>query len=255
MHIKHTIIAIFSLILINTLSVSQAFEISTETLSLNEDIDVDINIYSTEGDKAFLWMACNQGSEGAETYSAAILAEHGIEVWLPDMLSAHFLPPGPSSIYQIPGEQVADIIDKLHSQLSDKKIYLVSGGRAAAPLLRGAHVWEKRHAKDNKKLAGAILLYPRVTLKKPEPGKEPVYIEVVGKVKLPILILEGERTPNRWGLPHLKQQFQKGSRFVESDLIPKSRGYFYVRKDQTEAEQSMTRQLPFFLMSHVEKLN
>lgn len=230
---------------------SYAVEIATETISVSDEIDVDVSIYPAEGDVLFIWLACNQGSEGAETRSAAVLVEHGIEVWLPDMLSAHFLPPGPSSIYNIPGEEIAVIIDAAIEQTGKKFIYLVAGGRAAAPLLRGAVAWEKQHGENSQRLSGALLIYPRLTLLKPEPGTEPVYIEAVGEARLPIVILEGERTPNRWGLPHLSAAFRKNSVFVHSALIPKVRGYFYVRNDATPAEQAMSRQLPHLLMSHL----
>ncbi len=243
---------VFLLLLMMLMSLSSyAVEITTETISVNDEIDVDVSIYPAEGDVLFIWLACNQGSEGAETRSAAVLVEHGIEVWLPDMLSAHFLPPGPSSIYKIPGEEIAVIIDTAIEKTGKKLIYLVAGGRAAAPLLRGAMAWEKRHAAETQRLSGALLIYPRLTLLKPEPGTEPVYIEAVGKVRLPIVILEGERTPNRWGLPHLTAAFRKNSVFVTSSLIPKVRGYFYVRNDATPAEQAMSRQLPHLLISHL----
>jgi len=233
--------------------ISIADENLSRTVTINDEVDVEISIYPANGDKVFLWLACNQGSEGAETNSAKLLVEQGIEVWLPDMLSAHFLPAGPSSIYKISGDEVATIIGVVARALPDKSIYLIAGGRAAAPLLRGAYSWEKQN--PDKTLAGAILLYPRLTLLKPEPGKEPVYIEVVDKVNLPIVILEGERTPNRWGLPHLMEQIRKSSRFVHSELLPKVRGYFYVRNDATPAEQEMTLKLPQLLISHLTNLN
>lgn len=228
-----------------------AVEVITETISVSDEVDVDVSIYPADGDVLFIWLACNQGSEGAETRSAAVLVEQGIEVWLPDMLSAHFLPPGPSSIYKIPGEEIASIIEAAIQTTGKKSIYLVAGGRAAAPLLRGAVAWEKQHATDKQVLTGALLMYPRLTLLKPEPGTEPVYIEAVGEARLPIVILEGERTPNRWGLPHLTAAFRKSSSFVHAALIPKVRGYFYVRNDATPAEQAMSQQLPQLLMSHL----
>lgn len=241
----------FSFLLMLVSSSSYAVEITTETISVNNETDVDVSIYPAKGDVLFIWLACNQGSEGAETRSAAVLVEHGIEVWLPDMLSAHFLPPGPSSIYNIPGEEIAVIIDAAIEKTGKKHIYLVAGGRAAAPLLRGAVAWEKKRVEGSQQLSGALLIYPRLTLLKPEPGTEPVYIEAVGKAKLPIVILEGERTPNRWGLPHLTAAFRKNSVFVTSSLIPKVRGYFYVRNDATPAEQAMSQQLPYLIMDHL----
>ena len=242
---------ILILLLIFKVNISIADEYISKIISIDDEIDVEIDIYQSNGDKVFIWLACNQGSEGAETRSANVLVKQGIEVWLPDMLSAHFLPPGPSNIFKIPGEEVAAIIDEVVNELPGKSIYLVAGGRSAVPLLRGAYSWEKRN--PDKNLAGAIVFFPRLTSLKPEPGKDPVYIDAVGKVRLPVIILEGERTPNRWGLPHLLKQFRKNSGLVHAELLPKVRGYFYVRGDATPAEQEMTLKLPQLLISHLKE--
>jgi hypothetical protein len=225
----------------------------TVTLSVAADVDVDISIYPATGDKILLWLACNEGSIGPETRAAEYLAKQGIEVWLPDFLSAHFLPQGPSSIYKIPGQEVAAVIELMTQERPAKDIYLVAGGRAAAPLLRGAVEWEKQAG--HKALKGAIMLYPRLNLLEPVPGNEPVYIEAVGKTRLPLVILEGERTPNRWGLPHLSSKLKQGGSPVAYELLPKVRGYFYTRPKQTPAEQALAGKLPELVFLHIQKLN
>lgn len=231
-----------------------AFANENITVTVADDIDVDINVYPAEGKTVLLWLACHEGSEGAETRAAEKLVKQGIETWFPDMLSAHFLPQAPSSIYTIPGEEIAIIIDRVFETHPDSSIYLVAGGRAAAPLLRGAVAWEQHHAKSHS-LAGAILFYPRLNLLDIEPGKEPVYIEAVGQAKLPIVILEGERTPNRWGLPHLTGKLKQASAFVHTDLIPKVRGYFYTRPSKTADEAAMTEKLHELIVTHLKDFN
>ena len=221
------------------------------SITVAEDVEVDISVYPSKGKTVLLWLACNEGSEGAETRAAKKLTEQGIEIWFPDLLSAHFLPQAPSSIYTIPGEEIAQIIDRVFEAHPDSAIYLVAGGRAAAPLLCGAVAWEQHHS-DSRPLAGAILLYPRLNLLDIEPGKEPVYIEAVGQAKLPIVILEGERTPNRWGLPHLTGKMKQGTPFVHSDLIPKVRGYFYTRPNKTADESAMTEKLHELIATHLK---
>lgn len=222
------------------------------SLSISDNVDVDINIYPANGDKVILWLACNEGREGAEAKAAKHLLKQGIEVWFPDFLSAHFLPQGPSSIYKITGKEVAAVIGFIVKERPGKSIYLVAGGRANAPLLRGAVEWEKQS--DNKSLQAAILLYPRLNLLEPVPGNEPVYIEAVGKAKLPIVILEGERTPNRWGLPHLTEKLKENSVSVSSELLPKVRGYFYTRPKKTPAEKALSEKLHEIVYKQISKL-
>lgn len=234
-------------------SISSLYAAEIVTLSVTDDIEVDISIYPAKGDKVILWLACNEGREGPEARAAKLLVKQGIEIWFPDFLSAHFLPQGPSSIYKIPGSEVAAVIDKIHKERPNKSIYLVAGGRANAPLIRGVVEWEKKQ--DNKSLRAVILLYPRLNLLEPVPGNEPIYIEAVGKTKSPVVILEGERTPNRWGLPHLSSKLKQSGASVSYELLPKVRGYFYTRPQKTDAEKLMTDKLHEIIYTQIIKLD
>ena len=106
---------------------------------------------------------------------------------------------------------------------------------------------------NNKPVKAAILLYPRLNLLEPVPGNEPIYIEVIGKVKLPVVILEGERTPNRWGLPHLTAKFKESSIAVTYELLPKVRGYFYTRPKKTPAEKALSEKLHEIVLKQIIK--
>jgi len=249
-----TLVSFIALLLLPVFS-TQGLAVESHTLSINDDIEVSIDIYpaTKQASKIILWLACNEGSEGTETRSSSKLNHHAIEVWLPDFLSAHFLPQGPSSIYKIPGTEVAAVISQISQARPEADIYLVAAGRANAPLLRGAVEWE-RHPK-NKALKGMIMLYPRLNLLEPVPGNEPVYIEAVGKTKLPILILEGERTPNRWGLPHLKTALSKNGSKVSSSILPRVRGYFYTRPNKTKAELELSKKVHQLILDSLSQLD
>lgn len=224
------------------------------SLVINDDIDVSISIFpaTNNRNKVLLWLACNEGSEGTETRAAAKLNKHGIDVWLPDFLSAHFLPQGPSSIYKITGTEVNAVISEIVKQRPGADIYLVAAGRANAPLLRGAAEWEKNPA--NKALKGMLMFYPRLNLLEPVPGNEPVYIEAVGKTRLPIIILEGARTPNRWGLPHLQKALEKNGSPVSFSILPKVRGYFYTRPKKTSAEEALSKKVHELILNNLSLL-
>jgi hypothetical protein len=247
-------VLIFIVIVVAVSATDSASAAANEVVSINvtEDVEVDVSIYPAVGDKILLWMACNEGGEGPETRTAEIINKQGIEVWLPDFLSAHFMPQGPSSIYKVTGDEVAAIIDVIVKKYPEKKVYLIAGGRANAPLLRGAVAWEKQN--PDKPLAGAVLLYPRLNLLEPVPGSDPVYIEAVGQSKLPVIILEGERTPNRWGLPHLAEKLRLSGSAVSYELLPGVRGYFYTRPGKTEIERAMSEKLHEIVKAQLDKL-
>ena len=68
-------------------------------------------------------------------------------------------------------------------------------------------------------------------------------VDAVGKTRLPIVLLEGERTPNRWGLNTLSQELQKSGSKVIAKVIPQVRGYFFKRPDANRSEDVVTSQM------------
>jgi len=211
-----------------------------KTIEADDETEIDVRIFKGDGDKLLLGFACDQGSSLAEEQTAQSLAMDGIEVWMPDMLSAYMLPKLRSSLKEIPTNGLENIIEK--AQKTGKKIYLVASGPDTELILRLAREWEKNH-KDSP-LGGAVLMFPRLNKGIAEPGKPPAYQESVGKTKLPLMILEGERTPNRMGIRHLSKALKKGGSTVYAKLIPDVRGYFFKREDKNVPEGLVTSQMP-----------
>jgi hypothetical protein len=212
-----------------------------KTITTSDDTEIEVRIFSAEGDKLLIGFACDQGSSVAEEKTSQSLANDGIEVWMPDMLSAYMLPKVRSSLSEIPTEGLVQIIKE--AKKTNKKIYLVAGGPDTELILRAIADWENTHASKDDLLGGAILMFPRLNKVKPEPGKAPVYQDAVGKTKSPIIVLEGERTPNRWGIGHLTNSLKKGGSTVYAKLIPDVRGYFFKRNDPNVPEDLVTSQM------------
>lgn len=218
---------------------AQAFDSSW--LEINDEIEIEIRRFGKDKPVGIIWFACNQGDDSVEFATARKLTSQGYQIYFPDMLSAHFLSPLPSNIARVPADEVAQVILHILETSSAERLYLVAGARAAVPLIRG--LADARLQRSPSRLKGALLITPRINKKTPEPGSEPVYIDETGRSIHPLIVLEGERTPNRWGLPHLTAALaQSGSR-VKTDLIAGVRGYFYLRNDQTDAEIEMTQNL------------
>ena len=230
------LILCLSLLLFNT-NVLASDEI--KTIEASDSTEIDVRIFSAKGDKLLIGFACDQGDSKSEEKTSQALAKDGIEVWMPDMLSAFMLPKVRSSLKDIPTDGLIKIIQE--AQKTKKKIYLVASGPDTELILRVAQSWEKSHKGDT--LGGAILMFPRLNKTKPEPGQTPIYQEVVGKTKLPLMVLEGERTPNRWGIQHLTQSLKKGGSTVYAKLIPDVRGYFFKRNDPNVPEDLVTSQM------------
>ena len=212
-----------------------------KTITTADDTDIDIRIFTAKGNKLLIGFACDQGSSVAEEKTSQSLAKDGIEVWMPDMLSAYMLPKVRSSLADIPTDGLLKIIQE--AKKTKKQIYLVASGPDTELILRAVADWETAHAGEDNLLGGAILMFPRLNASKPEPGKPPKYHDAVGKTKLPLMILEGERTPNRWGIGHLTNALKKGGSTVYAKLIPDVRGYFFKRNDPNVPEGLVTSQM------------
>ena len=234
-------IRIFFLVLGLLLASSNLFASDQiKTITTDDDSEIDIRVFSAKGDKLLIGFACDQGSSVAEEKTSQSLAKDGIEVWMPDMLSAYMLPNVRSSLSEIPTDGLIKVIEE--AKKTKKKIYLVASGPDTEIILRATADWEKLHANDEL-LGGAILMFPRLNKTKPEPGKAPIYQDAVGKTKLPLIVLEGERTPNRWGIGHLTNSLKKGGSTVYAKLIPDVRGYFFKRNDPNVPEDLVTSQM------------
>ena len=202
------------------------------------DVEVEVRIFEADGDSLLLGFPCDEGSNITEEKTARSLSEDGIEVWMPDMLSAYMLPNLRSSLNEIPDDSLLSIIEA--AVATGKKVYLIASGPYAGLLLRAAADWEKTH---DKPLAGAVLIFPRLFKGEPEPGKLPQYVDAVGATKLPIMLLEGGHTPNRWGLSPLRQALKKGGSKVITKIIPQIRGHLFTGKDKNRTEEVVTSQM------------
>ncbi len=234
--ISRLIILSLSLLFFNS-NVMASDEI--KTFETSDSTEIDVRIFSAKGDKLLIGFACDQGASKAEEKTSQALAKDGVEVWMPDMLSAYMLPKVRSSLKDIPTNGLIKIIKE--AQKTNKKVYLVASGPDTELILRVAQNWEDFH--KGKTLGGAILMFPRLNKTKPEPGHPPNYQDVVGKTKLPLMVLEGERTPNRWGIQHLTQSLKQGGSTVYAKLIPDVRGYFFKRNDPNVPEDLVTSQM------------
>ncbi len=225
-----------------------------ETLSLeiNEDTEIEILKIGAPSSQAVIWFACNQGAETAEYQTARKMASLGYQFYFPDMLSAHFLSPTPSNIARVPTDEVVLVIEHILKQTTAEQVILVGGARAAVPVIKGLAEPSVKAHKD--KIKGAVLITPRINQKSPEPGAEPVYISEVGRSSHPIVVLEGERTPNRWGLPLLKTRLSRSGSTVATDLIKGVRGYFYLREEKTPAEEAAMEHFDQLIHEQIQKL-
>lgn len=248
-----TIFRLFSLGLLLSLCLSSAWAAPASML-LSNGTEVTLRAFPGEGNTLMLGFPCDEGLGAQETRASRALAKLGLEAWLPDMLGAHFLPVAPSSIEQLPPLEIAEVIGQ-SVKLSGKKVVLVTTGRGALPVLQGARMWQD-HATPQEKaaLVGAILFSPELYSVKPAPGVEARYHNIVSMTSMPVFIYQGQRSPGRWWLEHLKVEFRRGGSKVDSKVLPGVRGFFYAVQDPTDEEQAMNDRLPELILDAIKQL-
>jgi len=224
-----------------------------DTVTLSTDVEMDLRYFSANGNTLLLGFPCDQGMGLAEAESGEVLARQGIEVWLADLLGAHFLPIAPSSMRSLEGYEVANLIDHAMAK-SGKRIVLSASGYGAIPALRGARIWQQRHPSD-RHLLGAILFFPILSAHNPEPGKPLEYLKIVRQTHLPIVIMQPSNSPTRFWVKKLKKTLEAGGSRVHVEMLPKVRSRFYARSDATEVEKAMSRRLPELVERAISILN
>ena len=220
----------------------------SQTLHLPGGTDVVLSVVPGKGNTLLIWLPSESGIVAAEHKIAAVLAKSGIEVWLPDLHAAYFLPIVPSSMQQIPAADVARVIAL--AQQRGKAVYLVSGGSGAALALQAvAQLGNSKH-----KLAGAILFSPNLFAGTPEPGEEAKYLPVASRTRLPIVILQPDYSPWKWRVEELQSRLQHGGSKVRLKSLPGVRDRFYYREDASPAERAWAVRVPELILNALKSL-
>jgi hypothetical protein len=244
----------FILLLFLMIALPLQAELATVTITLDDDSEVDIRKFPAEGDFLLLGFPCDQGTGLNEASASEAMAAAGIEVWMADLLTAHFLSRTPESIRSLDGTNVEQLI-ALVARETDKTIILASSGYGSVPVLRGARLWRKKHQDQGRDpLHGAILFYPHLNAGKPQPGKPVEYLPVVHDTRLNITIFQPERSPNRFTLKRLVATLEKGGSRVESIILPGVRNNFYRLKDPTPEERVMTHKIPRLVIDSIKSM-
>ena len=190
-----------------------------------------------------LWLPSEHGVQPAERVVARALARRGIEVWLPDLFAAHFLPPLPSSLGQIP---LDDVLELLRAASADgRPLVVLSADQGARLAVQALH----HYTQQPRRRLGLILLNPNLYTRTPEPGQPARYWPETEALNLPVFILQAELSPWRWRLAELTERLRRGGSPVYTWLLRGVRDRYYFRPDALPAERAEARRLPQRLLT------
>lgn len=215
------------------------------SIAIGDGNEITAEPFPAKGDKLFIWLPHESSPSTVDSKLAAQVAKLGIESWLVDLFNANFLPVAASSMEQIPAQQITALIDSAYAK-TKKKIYLLTAGRGAVPMLRGARHWQMQNP-GSQSLAGVILLSPKLFVETPDPGLEGELMPITSATNLRIYILQSAQSPWFWKLPKLVNALEKSGSDVFIQRLDKVRDRFYFRPDAVPDEQLMTKRLPKLL--------
>jgi len=249
-NVKYGWFIILSLIVLSQIS-KMALADSLD-IAVSQEIEVNIQRVAAKGESLLLWLPSESGLLDQEKKQADKLKLANIETWFADMLGTYFLPALASSIDSIKSSDTAELIEKVR-QKSKKQIVLIGSGRGAALVIRAARSWQIKYG-QKEKLAGVILISPKLFVETPEPGQEGKLLSVVYKTNLPVVIIQPENSPWRWKMGNIIPALEKSGSDVYAWFINNTRDRFYYRPDATKQEDAVARKLDFYITSAVHLL-
>ena len=225
--------------------------VSARDVRLADGTDVPVTVYAASGDTLLLWLPSGIPGAAAEVALADKLRALGIEVWRAEVLEARFLPALESSLEQVPDSDIAGLIDA--ARATGKRVSVLASARAGVLALRGAQAWQRAHP-GAAGLDGVILLHPNLYLGPPDPGHEAEFHPIVASTRLPVHVMQPEKSPWRFRLDALKAAFERGGTRVTLQLLPGVRDRYYFRADATPDEDAATARLPAQLRAAMANL-
>lgn len=243
------LLVLFSLWLASAMA--SAHELKLKVGAAADPVEMPVNVYPANGRALLVWLPSDNGLLPADTRIASALAKRGVEVWLVDALGARFLPVVPSSLEQIPGDDVAGIV-RAARQKTGKNVYLLGPGRGAVPALAAV---KQLQADAKKPLRGVVLISPNLYVGTPDAGEEAKYLPIARQAKSSYYVLQPELSPWRWYLDRLNGEFKASGSRTQIKTLPGVRDRFYYREDGPPAEQAMGRRMPELIAEALKKLN
>ena len=209
-------------------------------VAAHDDEEISVTRFAAEGEYLMIWLAPEYGFREAHRALAAQMPAQHIEVWQSDISESLFLPLGTTSIKQLDGNYVADLIEKAHAE-TGKKIVVAGDSYGAMSALRGARQWQKRD-RDGSYLVGAVLFTPYSYAYLPALGLSPEYLPIVEATNIPLLIYQAQDSAIVSQFEVLLEKLRKHDSPVYTQKVSGVMSLFY-EEEPTAAMRAGARQV------------
>ena len=208
---------------------------------VSDDVEITITRIPAQGEYLLIWLAPEYGFRKAHRSLADRLPRHNIEVWQADIVESLFLPQGNSSLKQLDGKYVADLIEYAR-ELTGKKIVIVGDSYAATSALLGARHWQSRNQADPY-LVGAILFSPYSYAYIPPLGLPPEYLPIVESTNVPLMIYQAQNSGIVGQFDQLLAKLRTNDSPIYTRMVPNVMSLFY-EEEPTPAMKSSAQPIP-----------
>jgi len=224
----------------------------TVSIPTSDGEEIPVVTHPAAGERLFVWFPSEAGPQTVDTWLAEQLTKKGVKVWRVDLLAARFLPLADSSLPQVPDSDVAAVLTRALRE-SGKRVFLITNGRSAIPVLRGMRRWQLDGG-DDSRFAGVIFISPKLFVQTPEPGEAAELFPVVAASNVPIYWLQPDQSPWYWKLNQVLPVLESGGSEVFVRVLHGVRDRFYFRPDANGTEDVMRERLPALLLSAAQAL-
>lgn len=238
---KITACAVLILVLLSGHSAGDEFSLPFD------DVEIPLMRFSGDGDRRVIWLPSEFGISQRRLDLAGALARIGIEVWIPDLHSAWFLPVGRYSLNGADPAAISAVISHAY-EMDNRSLYLLAEGRSAMLALQGVRHWQTT-TDATSRLAGLLTFSPRLLARTPQGGRDAEYLPIARASNIPIYLLQPEESGGFWRIADNLAALESGGAPVFLHRLPGVSDGFHVRENFSEAERQMTGRLPV-LLSH-----
>jgi len=251
-------VIVFCCLLLSFSGNSFAEDLQLET---NSGAEISVSRYKSQSGKTenvLLWIPTEYGIRGKEANTAKELTKKGIEVWIADIHSSYFIPPGRRSYNDIPLSDITDLILAVKKETKARDVILFATGRAAPLALQAA-----RQLQLNPNTADiikrAVLFHPNFYKHTTIVGKNIEYIDITRATNLALYIVQPSLSGKHYQTNTLKKQLQQGGSDVIIHALKGANDGFNVLPTRNKKEESFYLQTPSIIsraitfLSHYDK--
>lgn len=232
------------LLIIGLLLSSFAQAVQELALETADGDEITIEQHPAEGERLLLWLPSEFGLSPRQQPTAQALAARGIEVWIPDLHGAWFIPPGRYSLNDVSPGTIQSLIEM--ALATGKQVSLFASGRVNALALYAVRRLQQTE-QDTSRLQGLIAISPRLYRRTPNGTEAAEYLPITTASNLPLFLMQPRAAGSFWRVKDLVAQLEQGGSPVFLQVLPDAGDGFHTRPEFSEAEGKLTERLPSML--------